>query len=281
MDYLHACRKHVAVLMVKDTSLSALNKAFINGVRSCCDSNLLASLGAISNCVDFSVTLAGIMGRDQKAILLSAYASLVAPIRMPRVGKGCTQPQDVLLYMLAAFDARMNMAERIGANSASLAYLKLVEAMPEGVGAIGLPLAEIKASMEESLTNGVCATRESVAASIHDTLQRLGQKRWDGTLVPAKESQESCEDVPRSAYEVETSPESATTPSPTPAAGAAAGSSGANKEVCAFWASKTGCKYDRCKKLHPNGMKAKEPKCRDWQYDPNGCRRAGLHERRM
>ena len=214
--------------MVKDTSFSALNKAFINGVRSCCDSNLLASLGAISNCVDLGVTLAEIMGRDQKAILLSVYASLVAPICMPRVGKGCTQPQDVLLYMLAAFDARMNMAERIGANSASLAYLKLVEAMPEGIGAIGPPLAEIKATMEESLTNGVCTTRESVAASIQATLQRLGQKRWDGTLVPAKASQVSCEDVPRSAYSVEAGPTSATAPSPTPAAGAAAaGSSGA------------------------------------------------------
>ena len=90
------------------------------------------------------------------------------------------------LYLLAAFGAWMNLAGRVGANSASLACLKLVEAMPEGIGAMGPPLAEIKATMEEGLTTGVCMTRASVAASIQATLQRLrvGQKRssWDGAF---------------------------------------------------------------------------------------------------
>ncbi len=38
----------------------------------------------------------------------------------------------MLLYMMAAFDARMNLAELLNANSASLAYLKLLESMPVG-----------------------------------------------------------------------------------------------------------------------------------------------------
>ena len=113
IHHLIEIRKYVSEKVVKDINLSTLNKAITRSVRGCCDQNLLASLGAVPSCVDLCVMLASIMGRDNKAILLEGHASLVAPIRMPQMGKGCAQPQDMLLYMMmAAFEARMNLAER-------------------------------------------------------------------------------------------------------------------------------------------------------------------------
>jgi hypothetical protein len=81
--------------------------------------------------------------------------------------------------MMAAFEARMSIAELLNANSASLAYLKLLESMPVGTGDMGPPpaVAEIKAIWEENLMTGACTTREAVTASIKDTLDNLGGKR--------------------------------------------------------------------------------------------------------
>ena len=244
---------------MKDVNLATLNKAITRSLRACCDQNLLASVGAVPNCVDFCVMLANIMGRDNKAILLEVHASLVAPIRVPQMGKGCTQPQDMLLYMMAAFEARMNIAELLNANSASLAYLKLLESMPVGTGDMGPPVAEIKAIWEENLMTGACTTREAVTASIKDTLNSLGGKRWNGDLV-----QDQAYKL-KNAYALEAEPESASAPQPKSEAGQAPeGSSGARKPECTYWASKRGCRYpaDACRNgVHPNGLKFKERRC--------------------
>jgi hypothetical protein len=93
IHHLIEIRKYVSEKVVKDINLSTLNKAITRSVRGCCDQNLLASLGAVPSCIDLCVMLASIMGRDNKAILLEGHASLVAPIRMPQMGKGCTQPR--------------------------------------------------------------------------------------------------------------------------------------------------------------------------------------------
>jgi hypothetical protein len=184
------------------------------------------------------------------------------------MGKGCTQPQEMLMYMLAAFDVRMNLAELLSANSASLAYLKLLESMPMGTGDMGPPVAEIKAIWEQNLMTDACTTREAVTASIKATLDNLGGKRWNGELVqdPAYKL--------KSAYALETDAESASAPKPTSEAGRApGGSSGATKQECLQWASKTGCHHDQCKFLHPNGRWAKEPVCYAW-LKPAGCTQA-------
>jgi hypothetical protein len=207
LRHLSVCRQYVSQKVLKDLNLSTLNKAITRCLRASCDQNMLTSLGAVPNCVNFGVMLANVVGRDNKAILLEMHASLVAPIRMPQMGKGCTQPQEMLMYMLAAFDVRMNLAELLSANSASLAYLKLLESMPVGTGDMGPPVAEIKAIWEQNLMTDACTTREAVTASIKATLENLGGTRWNGELVQDQAHK-------RTAYSLDAEPASATAPPP-------------------------------------------------------------------
>ncbi len=114
---------------------------------------------------------------------------------------------------------------------------------------------------------GACTTREAVTASIKDTLDNLGGKRWNGDLV-----QDQAYKL-KSAYTLEAEPESASAPQPKSEAGQAPEeSSGARKGECQYWPQRGGCYKEVCQYRHPNGKRFKNPPiCHAWRDDPKGC----------
>jgi hypothetical protein len=267
-------RQYVSTLMVDNTEYAALNRTFIRAVRACCNQNILAMVGVIADCVSLGTTLAEIFGRRDRDVTMGAYQSFMATVEMPPMVTGF-QLQELLTYMEAAYEVRMNTAALMGMDPALLAFLRMLESMPEGTGAMGPPMAALKASWEEFMSNGEYKNRESVTEFIRKTRIGLGNKRYDGTLVPAPASQLSRQSVmPRSAYAAEPE-ESPATAAAVPEAGpTSSGSAGGDRKLCHKWVNDAkGCLNEKCQHWHPNGKSRPDRECWRWRDYPEGCQR--------
>ena len=72
---------------------------------------------------------------------MGAYQSFMATVEMPPMVTGF-QLQELLTYMEAAYEVRMNTAALMGMDPALLAFLRMLEpeSIPEGTGAMGPPM---------------------------------------------------------------------------------------------------------------------------------------------
>ena len=270
-SYLFYLRKKRSVVsaLLDSKDFLMLNKTFAECVLNSCTNTLSDQLGTTSGCLQLSVTLLQVLGHNDNAILRQAYGSLLKPMHVPEMGV-MSQPQQVLLWMRAAFEARMELAERIGMNTAMLSWLMLMQGLPVGKGDMAHVFSEIRALSEGYLSSGEEKSRGSVLAFINgELLGPLGQKRWTGSWKNAPQPAGAV-----AAYGADVAPESSQ------AAGDAAhvvekSKPEVPKKVCPYWQTSKGCKFkDGCNRAHPNGKRKCSPEdtvCLKWNTNERGC----------
>jgi hypothetical protein len=122
-----------------------------------------------------------VLGHTDIRILRDVYGSLLRPMRVPEMG-AMSQPQQVVQWLKAAYEARMELAGRVGMNTAMLSYLMLVPGIPVGKGDMAHIFAEMKAECEGYLSSDEEKTHGAVVAFLDDKpLRPLEQKHWNGS----------------------------------------------------------------------------------------------------
>ena len=268
-DYLADLRRkrHVVSALLDTKDFLMLNKTFTECVLNSCTATLSDQLGTTSGSLQLSVTLLQVLGHNDNAILRQAYGSLLRPMQVPDMGP-MSQPQQVIQWMRAAFEARMEFAGRIGMNTAMLSWLMLMQGLPVGKGDMAHVFSEIRALSEGYLSSGEEKSRDAVIAFIdRQLLVPLGQKRWTG----------SWRNAPQPAGTVAAYAASASPASPQAAARQPElPKPEAPKRICPYWQSLKGCSYDQCDKAHPNGKKRcskEDAVCLQWNMNAAGCER--------
>ena len=162
-DYLADLRgkRHVVSALLDTKDFLMLNKTLTECMLNSCTATLSDQLGTTSGSLQLAVTLLQVLGHNDNAILRQAYGSLLKPMRVPEMG-AMSQPQQVLIWMRAAFEARMELAGRIGMNTAMLSWLMLMQGLPVGKGDMAHVFSEIRALSEGYLSSGEEKSRGSV-----------------------------------------------------------------------------------------------------------------------
>jgi hypothetical protein len=209
------------------------------------------------------------LGHTDSKILRDAYGSLLQPMRVPDMGP-MSQPQQVVKWMRAAFVDRMELADRIGMNTAMLTCLMQMQGLPVGKGDMAHVFSDMRATYEGYLLSDDEKTREGVLAFIDDELLKpLGPKRWTGSWANVPQRTTSL-----NAYAAATSPgssEAEAAKSVDAAAPAVAGQSQGQGRVCYSWQTNKGCKEDQCPNgfVHPNGKRQcsrADQICHHWMF---------------
>ena len=271
-DYLADLRgkRNVVSALLDTKDFLMLNKTFTECVLNSCTATLSDQLGTTSGSLQLAVTLLQVLGHNDNAILRQAYGSLLKPMRVPEMG-AMSQPQQVLIWMRAAFEARMELAGRIGMNTAMLSWLMLMQGLPVGKGDMAHVFSEIRALSEGYLSSGEEKSRGSVLKFIDsELLGPLGQKRWTGSW---KHATQATGTVAASGADV--------VPESSPAAGGAAQVDEKSKpevprSVCPYWQTLRGCRLsgNKCSRAHPNGKHKCSPEdavCLQWNTNKSGC----------
>jgi hypothetical protein len=264
---LRAKRNIVSALLSKDDFLM-LNKTFAECLLNSCTSTLSDLLGTCEDSLQLSVELVTVLGHTDSKILRKAYASLLQPMRVPEMG-AMSQPQQVVLWLKAAYEARMELAGRVGMNTAMLSWLMLMPGIPVGKGDMAHVFAEMRAMSEGLMASDEEKSHETVVAFINDRLLRpLEHKRWTGTWTSVVQASSV------TAYAADASPDSSNTAA-TGSVGAAAPNVTDQRQVCHTWLKGQECKSDPCAYAHPNGRSKcdkGDEVCAAW-FTKQGCPR--------
>jgi hypothetical protein len=259
-------KRNIVSALLSNAEFLMLDKTFAECLLHSCSGPLCDLLGTCENSLQLAVELMTVLGRTDSKILREAYASLLQPVRVPGMG-AMSQPQQVVMWLKAAYEARMDLAGRVGMNTAMLSYLMLMPGIPVGKGDMAHVFAEMKAECEGYLSSDEEKTHEAVVAFIDEKLLRpLEQKHWNGTWKSVEPAN------PVAAYAADASPESSASAA-AKSAGAEAPTVNDKRPVCHKWQQGQECKHDPCEYAHPNGRSKcdkGDEVCAAW-FTVNGC----------
>jgi hypothetical protein len=261
-------KRNTVSALLSSAEFLMLDKTSAECLLHSCSSTLCDLLGTCENSLQLAVELLTVLGRTDSKILREAYASLLQPVRVPGMG-AMSQPQQVVQWLKAAFVARMELAGRVGMNTAMLSYLMLVPGIPVGKGDMAHIFAEMKAECEGYLSSDEEKTHEAVVAFLDDKLLRpLEQKHWNGSWKSVEPAN------PVAAYAADASPASSES-EVDKSAGAATPTVKDQRPLCHKWQKGQDCENDPCDYAHPNGRSRcdkGDEVCSAW-FTTQGCNR--------